>query len=160
MSKWFLIGVAVLVGLVIASLLSRKSVHTERLIAAPPEAIWALLVDGASYPDWNPVLVEAAGEHRVGETITYQLREPSGRQYELKAKVRKVEPNRELNQVGGVPLVLTFDHQYLLEPADGGTRIVQHEVYRGLGVWFWDESWVEPAYAGVNDALGKRLVGR
>ena len=64
-----------------------------------------------------------------------------------------MEPNRELNQVGSVPLVLTFDHQYLLEPADGGTRIVQHEVYRGLGVW----SGTRLGGAGVrrvNDALG------
>ena len=45
-----------------------------------------------------------------------------------------------------------------VQSVDGGTRVTQHEEYRGIGVWFWDESWVEPAYAGVNEALGKRVI--
>ena len=54
--------------------------------------------------------------------------------------------------------MLTFNHQYILQPEDGGTRIIQHEEYRGLGVWFWDESWVTPAYASINEALGERTA--
>lgn len=157
-SKWVLGTVAVLAVLLAASLLSRKSVHTERVIPAAPEAIWAVLTDHAAYAQWNPVLVEAPAPHTVGTTIAYQLREPSGRQYELKATVRAADAPRLLNQVGGIPLVLTFNHQFRLEPVDGGTRVVQHEDYRGLGVWFWDESWVEPAYAAVNEALEARVA--
>ena len=41
---------------------------------------------------------------------------------------------------------------------DGGTRVVQHEEYRGLGVWFWDASWVEPAYSKANEALRDRVA--
>ena len=63
---------------------------------------------------------------------------------------------RELNQVGGIPGILNFDYKWLLEPVDGGTRVVQHEEYHGIGVWFWDESWVEPAYANTfRSARGK-----
>jgi len=155
-----MVGVVVLLaGLVVASLLSHKSVHTELVVDAAPEALWAVLVDAERYPAWNPVLVEAtAGTLEVGQEMVYQLREPSGRQYELKAKVRRVEPNRELNQTEGIPGVLTFDHQYLFEAVEGGTKVTQHEEYRGIGVWFWDESWVEPAYASVNVALAEGVT--
>ena len=48
--------------------------------------------------------------------------------------------------------------KWLLEPVDGGTRVIQHEEYRGIGVWFWDASWVEPAYTQANEALRDRVL--
>lgn len=62
-------------------------------------------------------------------------------------------PEKELRQKGGVPGILTFDHRWLLEPVPGGTRVTQYEVDRGIGLWFWDSSWIEPAYSKVNNAL-------
>ena len=53
---------------------------------------------------------------------------------------------------------MTFDHTYLLEAVEGGTRVTQHEEYRGIGVLFWDASWVEPAYSKVNEALRDRVA--
>ena len=53
---------------------------------------------------------------------------------------------------------MTFDPTWSLEPVDGGTRVTQHEEYRGIGVWFWDYSWVESAYARANEALKKRVL--
>jgi len=156
-TTWALVAAGLVLGLVGFSFASTKSVHTERIIPASPEAIWAVLVDTDKYPEWNPVLVEAPGTMKVGASIPYQLREPNGRQYALTATVARVEPGVALEQKGGIPGVLTFHHQYRLEAVDGGTRVVQHEDYRGIGVWAWDHTWVQPAYARVNDALAERV---
>ena len=64
----------------------------------------------------------------------------------------------ELNQGGGIFGILTFDHRWLLEPVEEGTRVTQHEEYRGIWVWFWDAGWVEPSYRKANEALRDRII--
>ena len=41
---------------------------------------------------------------------------------EIKSRVELFDPPRHLNQFGGYVGVITFDHHYILEPVDGGTR--------------------------------------
>ena len=144
--------------LIVSSFFSCTSVHTELFIPADPEEIWSVLIDAQGYKEWNPVLVPIKGEIREGEILMYRMTQPHGEQSELEAEVIKIDERKKLNQYGGVPGLLTFDHTYLLEPADSGTLLIQHEEYRGIGVWFWDNSWVEPAYAKVNEALRERVM--
>ena len=157
-SKWFITTVILLVVLAIASMLSRKSVHTELIIPATPAEIWAILIDAPRYSEWNPVLVQVEGVMQEDAKLANHVQEPGGSLTVMTSTVNKMIAAKELNQSGGIPGVLTFNHTYRLEPVDDGTRVTQHEEYRGLGVWFWDESWVEPAYAGVNEALRKRVI--
>lgn len=70
---------------------------------------------------------------------------------------QQLVPDSELNQVGGIPGVLTFDHTWRLEVVDGGTRVTQSEEYRGIGVLFWDPAWVEEAYEQANFNLRDRV---
>lgn len=142
------------------ALLGHKVAHTEVFIAAPPEAVWAVITNPAGYGEWNPILVQAEGEYRVGETMQYRMRDDNGKESDISSKVINVEPNRWLNQFGGMRGVLTFDHNWRLEPADGGTRLIQHEEYRGIGVWFWDPSGTERQYAQANDALRALVEAR
>ena len=86
------------------------------------------------------------------------MTQPNGEIGEIEAEVIKIEEEKELNQYGGMWGILTFDHKYILEPVEGGTRVTQHEEYRGIGVLFWDASWVEPAYGRVNEALRDRVI--
>ena len=86
-----------------------------------------------------------------------KVRDPKGNILEMTAKVKTVREARELRQTGGIPGVITFDHQWLLESVEGGTRVTQHEVDRGLYLWFWDSSWIEPAYAKTTKALEERV---
>ena len=147
-----------IVYLILLIFLGCKAVHTEITIPADPEMIWSVLTDSSGYKAWNPVLVPIEGDLREGAKIKYQMTEPDGKQSEITARVRKMVELTVLNQTGGIPGILTFDHQWLLEPVDQGTRVTQHEEYRGVWVWFWDASWVEPAYRKVNEALKNRVV--
>lgn len=157
-SRWFLSIVAVLLVLVVLYLLGRKTVHTEILIAAEPGEVWSVLVDRPGYRDWNPVLVPLEGELREGATLTYLMTGPGDQQTEVKTRVVVLVEEEHLNQRGGVPGVLTFDHHWRLERVDGGTQVTQHEEYRGIGVLFWDPGWVTPAYEKANQGLRDQVA--
>ena len=140
------------------SLFGCASVHTETVINATPSEVWAVLSDPSGYKEWNPVLVPLEGELRQGEKVNYAMTDSEGKTSEVKAKVIEVVPERKLNQYGGIWGIVTFEHTWELEPVDGGTRVTQHEEYRGVYVPFWDYSWVEPAYSSVNEALKARVL--
>lgn len=141
------------------ALLGSKTVHTSIVIKAPPAQVWAVLTDAPSYKEWNPTFIDVEGEYEVGKTLTNKVKE-EGKVVTIKSKVIKMDENRELNQFGGIRGVLTFDHRWILEPVEGGTKVIQTETYRGIWVWFWDESWVEPAYSRANEALRDRVLER
>lgn len=149
---------APLIVLALAALLSNKSYRVERFINAPPEAVWAVLMDTAAYADWNPVFVKVVGTYAEGGKVQNTFKDPSGKLFDVTNSVITVSPNRELRQKGGMPGVITFDHQYLLEPVDGGTRVIQQEIDRGIYVWFWDDSWIVPKYTEVLEALDRQVA--
>ena len=140
-----------------ASFATHKTFHVEIAIPASTDAVWAVLVDTEAYPQWNPVFVEVEGAYTEGETVLNKVRDPGGAVLEMTALVETVRPGAELRQSGGIPGILTFDHRWLLESIEGGTRVVQHEVDRGIGLWFVDTDWIEPAYSAANEALAKRV---
>ncbi len=157
--KWG-VPAAVLIVLIVAvtgTLATRKTFLVEIWIPAPPEAVWEVLIDTRAYPQWNPVFVGVNGAYAEGETVLNRVREPSGAILEMTATVETLLPSAELRQSGGIPGILTFDHRWLLEPVEGGTRVIQHEVDRGIGLWFWSSDWIEPAYAAANAALAERV---
>ena len=121
-----------------AAIFSNKTYRVERTISATPEAVWAVLMDTAAYGEWNPVFVKVEGSYAAGGTVLNTFKDPSGKLFDVTNKVEALEPNRLLCQKGGFTGMLTFDHQWLLEPVEGGTKVTQHEIDRGLYVWFWD----------------------
>ena len=76
----------------------------------------------------------------------------------MRPTVKALVPNRELRQGGGLPGVLTYNHVWRLQPVEGGTFVQQIDVDRGGFLWFWDSSWVEPAYRLANEALARRVL--
>ena len=140
------------------SLIGCGTVHTEVFIPAAPSAVWSVLIDVVGYEEWNPVLIPIEGNFQQGEKIKYRMIQPDGKESEVKAKVIEVTTEKVLNQFGGIWGILTFNHKWLLDPVDGGTRVTQHEEYRGIGVLIWDYSWVELTYAQANEALKKIVL--
>ncbi len=157
-SKWIVIIVVSLVVLFVLYAVGRKEVRTEIFINATPGEVWAVLTDAPGYKDWNPVLVPVEGNYKEGTTLKYKMIQPDGKQSIVESKVVKMRPQVELNQFGGIPLVLTFDHHWVLEPTEGGTNVIQWEQYRGIGVPFWNPSWVEIAYNQANERLRNQVI--
>lgn len=151
--KW---GLPALVLVAVAGFLTQKTFRAETVIAAPTDDVWRVLMATDKYPDWNPVFVEVIGDYAEGAKLRNKVLDPSDKTLEMTSTVVVMTPEKELRQKGGVPGILTFDHRWLLEPVPSGTKVTQYEVDRGIGLWFWNSSWIEPAYSKVNDALKAR----
>ena len=156
-SKWFIVLALVAAVLIVVFVASKTEMHAEIVIDAPPEKVWAVLVDTEKYPEWNPVFVKVDGELGPDAKVTNHVVQPGKEPVEMGSTVRAWNPGNELNQGGGVPGLLTFDHRYTLRPEGDDTRVIQHEVDQGFYMYLWDSSWVEPAYARVNEALKARV---
>lgn len=156
MQNWMIISLTLVAIVVGMSLLAHKSVHSELVHPSRPEEIWTVLMDTDQYEKWNEVLIPIEGRLEKGEEVTYRMISAGGKESIVKARVAALEEARLLNQKGGFPGVLTFDHKYILEPVDDGTKVTIHEDYRGIGVLFWDPTWFGNAYEKANHALRER----
>lgn len=108
------------------------TVTVERVIPAPPEAIFALLSDPAQHPaiDGSGTVREAkaSGEKlTLGSTFGMAMRQ--GVPYTVRNEVVEFEPNRLIAWAPGMSGLLgrLVPHgrrwRYELEPADGGTLV-------------------------------------
>jgi uncharacterized protein YndB with AHSA1/START domain len=102
------------------------------VIAARPEAVWAVLRDGAGWPAWDSGIDAVEGRIAIGETVKIRSQAAPGRTFPV--RVTAVEPPVRLRFSGGMPLglfrgVRTFD---LSPDAAGGTVFHLREEYTGL----------------------------
>lgn len=139
-----------------------RIVRGETELDAPPERVWAALLDLPSWPNWATFHPEAEGPIEVGGRLVMHFHVRSlavaGR-----AKFFAVEPERSLWWRGGFGPLVRIEHGFDLTPtASGGTRLVHEERFGG---------WLAPVvvkaigaeqpgkYARVNEALGRYLAG-
>lgn len=143
--------------LVVLSLTGNKSVHDEILIDANPEKIWSVLTNTDEYPTWNPVMELIEGEVKTGQKVKYRFTQSPGKSYDIATTVAMVAPNKMLNQKGGMPFILSFNHKYTLHEEGSQTRLIIHEDYKGIGVNFWNPKDVEKAYQHLNQAIKHKV---
>jgi len=151
------IGIGLATLLLILVLTGRKSVHTEITIKASSGEVWKVLVDTEKYNEWNPTMLVVSGTLKEGNKVTYKFTQDADNSYDIPVMVKQIEPNKFLNQTGGYPFILAYNHKYILEPEGNGTKVTIHEDYSGVGVSFWNPKSVEIAYAKLNKALKKRV---
>ena len=151
-----IIALIVLAVLVVLVVLGNKSVHHEIAINASPETVWEVLTDTDNYDSSNPAIKLLEGEIKEGNKVKYKFTQSADNSYDIATNVKKIIPNQLLNQGGGPPLILTFNHKYILEPSANGTKLTIHEDYKGIGVNFWNPKPVQAAYEKLNEAIKKR----
>lgn len=158
-SKWLVIPLVAIVFIVITLyILGKKSAHVEITIPHEVGDVWKVLVGTSNYAAWNDTFVIIEGSLVEGSQIKYRFKQDEQVAYDISTKVVSIIENQLLKQEGGTKGILTFEHQYILSPIEGGTKLVIHEEYRGIGVNFWNPSSVELAYERLAKAIKKQVV--
>jgi hypothetical protein len=139
-----------------------KAIHTEIDIEAPAERVWHILTDFAGFPQWNPFILRAAGEPKVGARLEVRIRPPGSRGMTFRPKVLRAEPARELRWLGRlwIPGLFDGDHSFLLVSlGPARTCFVQKETFTGwlaplLLKWVGDAT--RQGFEEMNRALKAR----
>jgi hypothetical protein len=112
-----------------------KSLHAAIEIDAPTESVWQVVSDFVRYADWNPFIVRAAGEPRVGERLDITIAAPGMKPVSFRPRVLDVEPGRLIRWKGEFKLPGLFDgrHALIVDPLEGGrSRFTTHEDVTGI----------------------------
>lgn len=100
-------------------------------IAAPPEAVWRVLVDVDRWPRWNTLIASAMlnGPLSPGSVIHWHTTEKAG-SLEIRSRLTRTDPASALDWagLGGETLGL---HSWRLVATSGGTRVYNTESFRG-----------------------------
>ncbi len=137
-------------------------IRTEIQITAPPDRVWRLLTDFASYPQWNPFIRRATGKPREGAKLEVYLQPSGARGMTFRPRVLKAEPDRELRWLGHflIPGLFDGEHIFTIEPLEAGhVRFVQREIFTGLLVPLfmrWLEKDTQRGFVEMNLALKVR----
>ncbi len=168
-----IIVAGVIVLLTLSNFLITKTFYTEIKINQSPDVVWSYLVDKSTYKDWNVILTptddgpddETGGGIKEGDEVAYVMTYDNS-ESKFSSKVVRAIPGEQLNQKGGFFGLLTYDHKYILKPVAGEgagheeqpqTWLIQSEIDRGIGLWFWNSDLVEPSYKKSSENL-KRLI--
>jgi hypothetical protein len=107
-----------------------KSFAASIAIHARPETVWALLTDGAGYPQWNSTVEKIDGRIAAGEKVSVYAKATPGRAFPL--RVTEFVPPRRMTWTGGMPLGLfTGTRNYTLT-SKGEVEFAMREEFSGL----------------------------
>jgi hypothetical protein len=135
-----------------------KAFEASAEINAAPDRIWAILVDGARYPDWDSGVLSVDGRVAPGETIKVVSGANPGRTFPV--QVTSFNPGKGMTWSGGLPLGLFKGvRTFTLTPAgDGSTRFLLREEYTGplLSMMWRSMPDLAPSFAQFANGLKRR----
>jgi hypothetical protein len=91
-------------------------------------------MDFASYPSWNPMVVEIKGGQDVGDSLEVTIAMTSGRRMKFRPTVVEYDPGRRFGWLGKLWVRGLFDglHRFEVESNNSGTTFVHSEEFRGV----------------------------
>lgn len=136
--------------------------HTHVDVDVSADALFATLVDFASYPEWNPYIRRIRGVLAVGEKLSVNTHAGNNGPSAFTPTVVRYEPGHAFAWLGTyiVPGLLDGEHTFEVEPRSASTsRLVHREVWRGP-VWrihrrFWIEG-TTTGFHAMNGAIKRR----
>ena len=136
--------------------------YTEIEIEASAEQVWDILVDFASYPQWNPFVRSVVGELQQGARLQIAVQPSGSKIMRFSPVVLVAEAGRELRWLGRFlfPGVFDGEHSFVIEPlSDCKVRFRQSERFSGLLVGLFRASLDRETKRGfeeMNRALKQR----
>ena len=112
-----------------------KEVRSEIIIDSYPESVWRILIDFATYDQWNPFINKIIGLPTEHSKIDIYIETPSGKNRKYSPRITKVEEGRELRWFGKSSLTgfLNAEHIFTIEELQPKrVRFIQREVFDGL----------------------------
>ena len=112
---------------------SHHTIHTDIIIDAAPDIVWAVLTDTASYGDWATFLVAIEGQITDGATITAVFRtDPAKDKLTRIDHTITVIDGQEFHWAEKGPGGIRDNHHFMVEAAeDGKTRFIQSDEIMG-----------------------------
>jgi hypothetical protein len=128
-----------------APVIARKSI----VVAASPEATWAVLSDIPRWPEWNAAVARTCLEGPLARGTTFRWKAGPGM---ITSTIEAVEPPRLLAWTGktmGIKAV----HVHRLTPVAEGTHVTSEESWDGLVVRLLPGSMHKTLRASIEAAL-------
>ncbi len=140
---------------------STLQLRTEVEIEADVRAVWGVLTNLASYRDWNPFLVNAAGDLKPGAAV-HLVANLEGDERSAEVRVGRCEPEVALSFVSRRlwGWGLHSEHFFELRPLDEHrTRLIQGENARGALLKHLGPTMTlrTRGFVGMNQALKRRV---
>lgn len=141
-------------------------VEVKTEIAAPASAVYETLMDFPSYKEWNPMVVEASGESRVGEKIEVLVKIGTRAPSKFVPTVLVNEENKEFRWVGVLLTAFVYrgEHYFLIEDTPAGCVFTHGEKWTGifepLITALLGKEEIEASFKGFNEALKEHVEPR
>lgn len=135
-----------------------KHYEATATIDAPPEAVWAVLTDGAAWATWDSGVTAVEGRIAEGEKVTVRTEASPGRAFPV--TVAALEAPRRMVFTGGMPLGLSRgERTYTLTPSAAGTAFRMREEYTGplLGMIWKSMPDLQPSFDRFAAGLKRRV---
>jgi hypothetical protein len=117
-----------------------KEIKTIIHIHAPVDIVWDTLMNFQDYSNWNPFILEIAGDAETGKQISVTILPPDfDKPMTFSPSVFKHESQKEFRWKGKFFIKGLFDgeHYFLLEKLPNGSTALEHgESFSGLIVPF------------------------
>lgn len=133
-------------------------IHTNIIINATPEKVWAVLTDFPAYPEWNSFIRSIRGEIAVSNTIQVDI---DGMKFS--PRVLRFSKYEEFQWKGKLFIPGLFDgkHRFFLSRnADGTTLFIQEEEFSGILIPFLRgklQNEILPKFNRMNEELKARV---
>jgi hypothetical protein len=112
-----------------------KQLSNEVQMNASAEHVWDVLIDFATFPQWNPFLQQISGTLAKGTQLKVITKTDSGQDWISYPTVVTVDPNHELRwrEQSRIPGLLDVEHRFTIQTLDTGhVRFTQRAIFKGL----------------------------
>ena len=113
----------------------KVELRSEIEISASADVVWEVLTNFGGYGEWNPYIVEAAGELKEGAVITTTINFPGSRERTFKRRITKLVVGEELcwSWTSFMRAVAQSEQYFRLQPvSDTRLRLTVGENLSGL----------------------------
>lgn len=133
-------------------------ISTQITINATPEAVWSVLTDFKSYPEWNDFIRSIQGDVQVNKTIKVLI---DGMKFS--PKVLRYDTNEHFEWLGNFLFRGIFDGKHsfqLIQNEDATTTFIHSEAFRGVLLPFLTKKLkteILPKFQRMNEKLKERV---